>query len=206
MRPAPLHRRSLYAHPRLPDQPAGPDGLRPRPGPGPAAQPGLRRRPLAVCPQHLLRIPLHSGHPGGAPPDLRGHQPLHRRPGRSGQHPEVGGAGGPAQWLRQLSHVQRIRPAGHRPRRHGAGVQPPAPPGKHEGLRLPALSGPRGQPGGLGRLGHYHRKAALSARLRPGHDRSGQGPERPVVPHHPLYLRKDSLLEEFDAEGYLRTL
>ena len=25
-------------------------------------------------------------------------------------------------------------------------------------------------------------------------------------PHHPLYLRKDSLLEEFDAEGYLHSL
>ena len=25
-------------------------------------------------------------------------------------------------------------------------------------------------------------------------------------PHHPLYLRKDSLLEEFDVEGYLDTL
>lgn len=25
-------------------------------------------------------------------------------------------------------------------------------------------------------------------------------------PHHPLYLRKDSLLEDFDVEGYLQTL
>jgi hypothetical protein len=25
-------------------------------------------------------------------------------------------------------------------------------------------------------------------------------------PHHPLYLRKDSLLEEFDVDGYLDSL
>ena len=34
---------------------------------------------------------------GGATPDLRGGEPVHRHPRRFGSHPEIGGTGGPPQ-------------------------------------------------------------------------------------------------------------
>ena len=70
------------------------------------------------------------------------------------------------QRLRQLSHVQCLRPAGHPAGRYGAGVQQRSP--RREPESLPLSSLPFGDPCYLGRLGEHHRKAGLPHGLYAG--------------------------------------
>ena len=57
-------------------------------------------------------------------------------------------------------------------------LQPGAAPGEHAGLCLCPV--PESPAGGVGRLGHHHRKTGLSVALPGGYDRPGPGIRRPV--------------------------
>lgn len=123
----------------------------------------------------------------------------------------IRGADCPGQWLRQLSDVQCVRPAGHQPRHHGALLQSGTAPGESAGVFLSAGAvpgtGPSGLPGAPSSKNDRTLADCLADQIALGRRCHARwftaGPiSRKGHPHHPLYLRKDTVLDPFDPEAY----
>ena len=136
----------------------------------------LRRGEMALCAGFLHGVPISSRHARGKAARVHRHQSLDRRAGSARPYASVGGARGEKQRLRQLPHVQRLRPARDAPERHGARVQRGAPPRKHGGVRLHPLALRAARR--VGGVGEHHRAARVSQGLPCRHDRHRRAARR----------------------------
>ena len=169
----------------------------------------LRRGEMALCAGFLHGVPISSRHARGKAARVHRHQSLDRRAGSARPYASVSGARGEKQRLRQLPHVQRLRPAGDAPERHGARVQRGAPPREHGGVRLHPLAVRAARR--VGGVGKRHRAARVSQGLPCRHDRHRRAARRAVVhggaaldqgtPAPPALPQGDQL-DAFDIRAY----